>query len=295
MLPAIAGSAAEREVTADEAPIRSAPFDVAPEIARVRAGDRLSADDEPQGTWRRVRLRDGRYGFVRDVDAKEAPPLPVAAPTPLSQAGAAAADVAPATTTALAPVVQLRAPAPVNEAPKAGPSLLGVMFEILPVGTLMATESNGKTNLDRSADSQFAVAVAPALDIPASPYVALGFSPKVVFRVRSEGSEAARSSTEFDFRIRLTGRVPLSPSTRAYGRVSPGYSLISVPGSDGHDPVGFIVDTSVGAEVALLPRLFAIVELGYQLGFQSSKSMTSDLSFDGSRYLHLGGGLAIGL
>ena len=82
MLPALAGSAAEREVTADEAPVRSAPFDIAPEIARVRAGDRLPADDQPQGVWRRVRLPDGRYGFVRDVDAKEAPPLPVAAPAP---------------------------------------------------------------------------------------------------------------------------------------------------------------------------------------------------------------------
>ena len=149
--------------------------------------------------------------------------------------------------------------------------------------------------MDRSADSQFAVAVAPALDIPASPYFAVGFSPKVVFRVESEGSEALRSATEFDFRLRLTGRVPLSPSTRAYGRVSPGYSLIPVPYSDGQDPMGFIVDTSVGVEVALLPRLFAIVDLGYQYGFQSRTNPTDTSSFDGTRYLHLGGGLAIGL
>ena len=47
--------------------------------------------------------------------------------------------------------------------------------------------------------------------------------------------------------------------------------------------------------MALLPRLFAIVDLGYQYGFQSSTAPGGNSSFDGTRYLHLGGGLAIGL
>src|SRR5215203_374892 len=81
-LSALAAAAADREVIASEAAVRSAPFDVAPEIARVRAGDRLPADDQPQGIWRRVQLQDGRYGFVHDADAREAPPIPVAAPAP---------------------------------------------------------------------------------------------------------------------------------------------------------------------------------------------------------------------
>ena len=168
------------------------------------------------------------------------------------------------------------------------------MFELLPVGTLMATESNGKTSRDGSVDSRFAVAVAPALDIAASPYFAMGVSPKVVFRVKGENA-SARSATEFDFRFRLTGRVPLSQSTRVYGRVSPGFSLISLPDADGNDPKGFVIDTSVGIEVAVLPRLFVVVDLGYQVGFQSSKSPAADVTFDGTRYLHLGGGLAVGL
>ncbi len=54
------------------------------------------------------------------------------------------------------------------------------------------------------------------------------------------------------------------------------------------------MDLSVGTEVALLPNLFLIVDLGYQAGFQAH-DYGSGLTFDGTRYLHLGGGLAIGL
>jgi len=295
MLPAIAASAAEREVTAAEAPVRSAPFDVAPEIARARAGDRLPADDQPQGSWRRVQLQDGRHGFVRDADLQEPPPAPVAAAA--AHSASAELEVTPAAAAAPAPVAQVRAPAPVDDKPQAGPTLLGVTFEILPVGTLRATEA-GTTNA--SIDSAFAVAVAMALDFPASPYFAIGLSPKVIFRVKNDGTERVESAKEYDFRFRLTGRAPLSRNTRAYARISPGYSIISLPADDtasltpAPDPRGFLVDTSVGVEAALLPDLFAIIDLGYQVGFQSSKSADGTSTFDGSQYLHLGGGFAVG-
>ena len=232
-LPALVAGAAEREVTADEAPVRSAPFDVAPEIARVRAGDRLPADDQPQGIWRRVQLQDGRYGFVRDEDVREAPPVPsrrlrrrrrAHLPRQTSRRAAAAPAVP-----APAPVAQVRAPAPRKDTPKPGPDLLSVVFEILPVGTLKATELTGTTRSNRSIDSAFAVAVATALDFAASPYFAIGVSPKVIFRVKSDGVEGVQSSKEYDFRLRLTARAPLSQNTRIYARLSPGYSIISVP------------------------------------------------------------------
>lgn len=133
-LPTLVAGAAEREVIADEAPVRSAPFEVAPEIARVRAGDRLPADDQPQGVWRRVQLSDGRYGFLRDADVREPPPVPVAAPAPGAAPASpnvpAAADVAPVAAAGQPPVARLRAPAPVNAPPQAGPALLSMMFEI---------------------------------------------------------------------------------------------------------------------------------------------------------------------
>ena len=53
--------------------MRSAPFDVAPEVARVHAGDVLTVNDQPQGGWRRVRLADGRYGFMRDSGSPNTP------------------------------------------------------------------------------------------------------------------------------------------------------------------------------------------------------------------------------
>jgi len=202
-----------------------------------------------------------------------------------------------ATTAAAVPVARVRA-APVDDSPKAGPTLLGVIFEILPVGKFRATERDGMAESNASGDSAFAVAVAPSIDFPASPYFAFGLSPKVIFRVRGEGSSSP-SSTEYDLRARLTARAPLSPTTRVYGRLSPGYSIISLPAPGANvlpseDPKGFVCDASVGVEVALLPRLFAVIDLGYQMGFQSRTNAAATFTFEGSQYLHLGGGLAVG-
>jgi hypothetical protein len=172
-----------------------------------------------------------------------------------------------------------------------------VMLETLPVGTLKATTANGNSNA--SVDSVFAWAVAAFLDVPASPYLTVGISPQVIFRVKGDGS-ANQSATEFDLRGRLTGRLPLSPTARVYGRLSPAYSIISLPAPPSNatsrpDPKGFLVDFSVGTEVALLPDLFIVIDLGYQLGFQSSTTADGTATFDGSRYLHIGGGLAVAL
>ncbi len=178
------------------------------------------------------------------------------------------------------------------ERPAAGPTLLGVMFELLPVGTLSATPSGGS---NVSADTVFAVAVAPFIDGPLSPYVALGFSPQMVFRVKGDGS-SNESAKELDLRARLTGRVPLSPRVRVFGRFSPAFSIVFLPSppatssNQPSDPKGFLMDFSVGTEVAVLPNLFVVTDLGYQAGFLSS--LDGDLH---TSYLHLGAGFAIGL
>jgi hypothetical protein len=52
-----------------------------------------------------------------------------------------------------------------------------------------------------------------------------------------------------------------------------------------------VADFAVGTEFALMSKLLFVIDLGYQLGFQSSSVTTG--SFDGTRYLHLGAGLAI--
>lgn len=78
-----AALAGEALVRVPEAVVRSAPYEVAPVIARLRAGDRLPADDGPQGAWRRVRLADGRFGLVHDADVEvTAVLLPTYGPLP---------------------------------------------------------------------------------------------------------------------------------------------------------------------------------------------------------------------
>jgi hypothetical protein len=309
--------AEERSVTAPEALIRTAPFNVAPEVTRVRAGDRLAADDQPQGEWRRVRLPDGRYGFIRDADTKAEPV--VRPPVPAATAGASAPETeatdspeaagssAPAPENASPPKpvagasilpparilpAPVAAPPPQPFEPQNGPHLLGVMFELLPVGTLSAavTQPNG-TQSTLSNDSVFAVAVAPFIDGAASPYLTIGASPQIIFRVKGDGAPT-ESAKQLDLRFRLTGRVPMSPRVRVFGRLSPAYSMILLPSAAGDtsNPSGFLVDVTVGSEVAVLPNLFVIGNLGYQMGFQKAAGDDWNTS-----YLHIGGGLAIGL
>jgi len=378
--------AADLDVTAHESIVRSAPFDVAPEVARVHLGDRMPADDQPQGEWRRVQLPDGRRGFMRERDAKIVSPPPVpsapapgvaarapaasdAAATALGAAGVAAPAPAasgphkiPVKVTALelgvrataaadAPIVKTlhqndevlafpdledgwrrieisgdqngfvsdagvkvveaatpvaapiattpAAPAPAATEQAATDaisdlSLLGVLFEIMPTGTLKASEAGTSSP---SSDTAFSVAVAPFFDLALSPYVALGFSPQFIFGVK--GSMGTDSATEYDLRARLTGRYPLSPDARVYARFSPAYSRISIPSGDlplgVSNPSGPVLDFAVGTEIAVLPKLFLVVDLGYQIGFQST-SDTNGTNVDfTTRYLHLGAGLAVGL
>jgi hypothetical protein len=243
-------------VTVPEAVVRSAPADVAPEVARVHAGDVLTVDDQPQGGWRRVRLADGRYGFVRDAGSSNTPAEVLAHPT-----------------------------APSSNEEKT-PGRLGVMFSLMPAGTLSGSNT--------STDANFAVAVAPFLDMVVSPYFSVGVSPQASFRVKGDG-DAGESAKQFDLRARLTGGAPLSPRVRVFARLSPGYSIVALPTpapgiAAAPNPKGLVVDVAVGTEVALLPNLFLTVDLGYQSGFQSSSE--GDLH---TSYLHLGAGLAVGL
>ncbi len=280
-------NAANRAVAVPEAIVHSAPFEVAPEIARVHAGDVLPADDQAQGVWRRVQLPDGRFGFIHDAEAQEsvaAPPpaVPPPAPSPTDPAAAAAPPIATAPTAAAPPTVTARAAV---SRPPAEPAKLGVMFSLLPTGTLSGTAST---------DTVFAMAVAPFIDVGINPYVAVGLSPQVIFRVKGDGF-TGESAKEFDLRARVTARAPVSPGVAAFARLSPGYSIIALPSTSSGasaepNPKGMMVDFSVGTEVALVPRLFLTVDLGYQVGFQSNSD--GDLH---TRYLHIGAGLAIGL
>jgi hypothetical protein len=252
----LAYAATTTTVAVPEAVVRSAPADVAPEVVRVHAGDVLTADDHAHSGWRRVQVADGRYGFMREETPSTRPASVVA-----HQAG----------------------PEGGNEKTI---GRLGVMFSLMPAGTISGSNT--------STDANFALAVAPFFDMVVSPYFSVGVSPQAILRVKGDG-DAGESAKQFDLRARLTGGAPLSPRVGVFARVSPGYSIVSLPSpppsiAAATNPKGLVVDAAVGTEVALLPNLFLTVDLGYQAGFQSSSD--GDLH---TSYLHLGAGLAVGL
>jgi hypothetical protein len=351
---ALPSRGAEAVVTAGESQVRTAPFAVAPVLARVHAGDRLPADDQAHDGWRRVRLPDGRYGYLGEPDVHVSgiapPPAPAAMPeaAPARQEVTARVDVlelgvrsAPA---ADAPVLRVlsqntrvvvladvkdgwrhvelsdgqrgfvaeaglkvgesAAPSSNRPASPNGPTLVGVIFELLPIGRLREAVSDESSSASASADTMSTVAVAPFMDFPLSPYFTIGLSPQIIFHVKADGADGTASATELDLRGRLTGRVPISPNARVSARISPALSFISLPSSQDPStglsistPQGFLVDFSLGAEVQLIPNLFLVLDLGYQLGFQSAvvSGGPTPIGEDfQSRYLHLGGGFAIG-
>lgn len=373
VLCAPAVRAGEAVVTAPVAVVRTAPFDVAPVLTQVHAGDKLTADDLPLGTWRRVKLPDGRVGVVHDADVKVTPGPPAApsaalpaapfateASSPrevkarvavfevgLREAPSAAAPVLKVLAQGAELVVSGDAPegwrrvqlpegqsgfvaavavkideagtpasgAPANAAPAVtvtnqetaaatGPgSLIGVMFAVMPAGTVKFDGTLQSSPITSTADTVFAVAVAPFVDVAVSPNIAFGFSPQVIFHVKADGG-TGQSATEYDVRARLTARAPVSPTANVFGRLSPALSIIDLPSEDPDDsitisdPVGLLLDFSVGAEFALQPNLFFVSELGYQLGFQSAtvddRGDSTDVDLN-TRYLHLGVGLAVRL
>ena len=82
--------AAELDVTVPESVVRRAPFDVAPEVGRVHAGDKLSGNDQASGAWRFIQLPGGVAGYLRDADVKVvlapiAPAAPFAASPPTAR------------------------------------------------------------------------------------------------------------------------------------------------------------------------------------------------------------------
>jgi hypothetical protein len=350
--------AAELDVTAPESTVRTAPFDVAPEVGRVHAGDKLTGHDQPSGAWRFVQLPTGIGGYLHDSDVRivVAPPAApaVAQPGPGAQVGpqtghvgvlelglrAAPADDAPILkmlhqneqvvvlpevkngwrriqlsdgqggfvpdaglkvaetppppTPAIAAAGGTAAVAatPPSSEPAASSALLGVLFVFLPTGNA----SFAASGYSASADTAVTVGVAPFLDFPMStPYFSLGFSPQVIFGVK--GSGAANSGTEYDLRARLTGRYPVPPGGTIYARLSPAYSILSLPGlpSGVSNPAGFLIDVSVGGEIAVAPNLAIVIDLGYQAGFQSTTEGNGGTADFKTRFLHLGAGFSLAL
>jgi hypothetical protein len=289
--------AAEVEITAGESIVRTAPFDVAPTLAHVHAGDRLTGEADAQNGWLRVSLPDGRNGFVHAGDARALPPPAAPAPPPLPAADSGEAQAPPALPlpAAIAGGQPTTVVVPISAPPshRNGPTLLGMMFELLPVGSVELTQKGMTT----TGDALVTVALAPFVDVPLSPAFELGASPQFVFKVKTSGDVG--SATEYDLRARLTVRDPAATTARMFARVSPGYSILSLPAGALPDntssPAGFWVDFAVGSEIAVSPDSWLVVDLGYQIGLQGTTLPDGSNADFRTQFVHLGIGLAAGL
>jgi opacity protein-like surface antigen len=293
LLLAAESGAAELEVTAPESVVRRAPFDVAPEVGRVHAGDKLTGGDQASGAWRFVQLPGGGAGYLRDADVK------VGLPPEVSVAPVAGLKVSEPVAPPPSPPVAVvaAAPDPVTVPPHEASTLpsaqLGVMFEMMPNGSIATSNTSGGS--DVTTDAAFAVAVAPTLDVPVGrPYFSLGFSPQILLGVKGSGADT-QSSTEYDLRARITIRDPVSPQGTVYLRFSPGYSIVSIANLSPNlsNPTGPVFDLSVGTEVSVGSKLVFVFDLGYQLGLQSTSVAGANADFN-TRFLHVGVGFALG-
>jgi hypothetical protein len=294
LLFAAESRAAEVDVTAPETVVRRAPFDIAPEVGRVHAGDKLTGNDQASGAWRFVQLPGGGAGYLRDTDvtvvlAPELSATPVAG-LKASEPSAPPSPTPAALVAAAADSVTVTVPA--RRASTLPSAQLGVMFEMMPNGSI-ATSNNGSSDL--TTDAAFAVAVAPTLDVPVgTPYFSLGFSPQILLGVKASSGDT-QSSTEYDLRARFTVRDPVSPQGTVYLRFSPGYSIVSIVNLNPSlsNPQGPVFDLSVGTEVSVGSKLVFVFDLGYQLGLQSTSIAGANADFN-TRFLHVGVGFALG-
>jgi outer membrane protein with beta-barrel domain len=172
----------------------------------------------------------------------------------------------------------------VSSVAHAGGARVGGNLELLPVGTISASDGSDSESADL--DPAFGIGGSAELDV--HPNVSVGAAPRFILGVKTESSE--KSAKELDLMLRVTAHVPVSPTMQLYGYASPGYSMIFLPDNDDENPKGFALGFGAGAAYAITDRAFVTGELGYQLGFQALKIQGTSLDLT-TDYLHLGVGV----
>lgn len=186
------------------------------------------------------------------------------------------------------------APTPTATAVAGGPVPIGRMrlsFSIVPapVGTFESTVPIiGKV----SADAAFAFGLRPAFDYSINDYVFVGFAPQFLLNVKGD-NDNGDAGKALDLQLRLGGHAPVADRVHLYGFLSPGYSIIFPPTGD-NKPKGFVLGVTVGGMYALNEKLFAVADIGYQLGYQQYTTQGVDIDFH-LRYLLIGLGIGMKL
>jgi len=184
--------------------------------------------------------------------------------------------------------------APVATAVGSGPVPIGRMrlsFSIVPA-PLGSIESTVPIIGKVSADTAFAFGLRPAFDYSINDYFFVGFAPQFLLNVKGDDSNGSAGKA-LDLLLRVGGHAPVADRVHLYGYLSPGYSIIFPPTGD-ENATGFVLGVTVGGMYALSDKLFAVADIGYQLGYQEFTIQGAD--FDSHlRYLLIGLGIGMKL
>jgi hypothetical protein len=120
-----------------------------------------------------------------------------------------------------------------------------------------------------------------------SSLLSVGVGARITFGVDS--LVLGEGGNQLDARARLAVGKAVAARVKAYGFVSPGYTVIY----DGNlEPSGFLVDVGAGAAYALGPGIALTAELGLRLAFLSYEGVfeTEEMT---QRYVHLTVGFVV--
>jgi hypothetical protein len=175
---------------------------------------------------------------------------------------------------------------------------LGADLEVLPSGNLHQTASFGQPS---DAAAQTAYALGGSIEQRVGNWLAFAFAPRLLWdigpadAVSGASGQSAPTGKQLDLRVRVAIGSAITPATRVFAYVAPGYSIGFQPsGTDTLHPRGAIAGAGVGLAYALGPRFALVLDLGYQVGYQGYRDPTRGDIDDRTSYLHLAIGLAGG-
>lgn len=164
-------------------------------------------------------------------------------------------------------------------------------IDLLPIGSSETTFGE----MSSSDSLAFAYGFGAEAYYEVAPNIRVGIAPRYILNVKGSDSESDESASQFDIPIRGQYQFAINPQLAAYGMLSLGYSILSFPEPEGSmgdfpNPSGLIIGFGAGARFAINEQLFAMGELGYQLGFQSAEEQGVEVGI-ATNYLHIGVGV----
>lgn len=117
-----------------------------------------------------------------------------------------------------------------------------------------------------SADAALSYGVALRIGYVVVPGLTIAFAPQGFLNVKPKDQDAA-GARQYDIMARIEYALALADTITVFVDALPGYSLIVPPHGD--MAKGPVLGIGGGAAIPLSERLFADLDVGYQVGFQS--------------------------